>query len=1200
MKTVRLRITGMHCSSCEKLIKSELADVSGIKDITIDVKGGSATIQAETSTPSAAILAAVDQAGYQAAVESEDPDDGPPDIPVTIRTVSAGKPLSLTLHSTAEAEGRIQEDAQGKPAFEGKMRHTRSAEIVVPRSEPSAKAYLEQFVKSLNVGSLFEALNTSATPAALEGGSSPSGKNVASRVTAPSATEAGPTMQAYHLHGMHCSSCAGLIERSLKKVPGIKQANVNVAAEKATIITEPGMVTPEQVIQAVRRAGYDASPVNQQDREYERRRREEEIRTYRRKFWQSFTLSLPMLYFMLLDFFPWLPGGSVLPPYFGIVSLILSTPVQLWLGWGFYRGMWSALRMKTFNMDSLIAIGTTTAYLYSVVNYALYALQNATLIGQGGLKIPELYFETSAFLITFVILGKWLEAKAKGRVSDAIRKLMGLQAKTARVIRNGSTQDVSIDDVVEGDIILVRPGEKVPVDGTLTKGSSAVDESMLTGESIPVEKNVGDRVIGATLNKTGSFEFRADRVGEQTTLSQIIRLIEEAQGSKAPIQGVADRISAWFVPAVILLAIATFGVWYFALGASLSFALMAFTAVIVIACPCALGLATPTAIMVGTGKGAERGVLIKGGEPLEAANRLDAIVFDKTGTLTKGKPEVTEVIALEGDEEDVLSIAAALERSSEHPLAEAIVNRAEEEGLELKDVDRFSAIPGHGIEGQIHKQKYYVGNRKLIAEEAGLDLHAYERKIAKLEEQGKTVMILASSKRVLGFIAVADTVKETSQTALERLRKLGIETYMITGDNSRTAHAIARQIGITNVLAEVLPQDKAQEVKKLQDAGKRVAMVGDGINDAPALAQAHVGIAMGSGTDVAMETGGIVIIKDDLLDVITAIELSRETMQKIKQNMFFALFYNVIGIPIAARVFSSFGLILSPELAGLAMALSSVSVVTNSLLIRFYRPRKTNWISVLAPLVMVVAFTALFIEFARFSSRRMEGGQASAMAIAEASAYLNSGDLRVAYAGDAPTLFLGTETLEYPVAEGGSTLTDSTVFLGANEARRMRREKRFSQPGDVVREFFGLPDVIVGGILSPTGTVLDDSHIVTPATLSRMNTVASVQAVDDAGTMKYFYRMDRQQGVPPSLAAILRQPQDTERDGTRYRAIAVGSQEAAMMIRAGLIAGEGDTVRGFFGTQNNVVIGQILPETGTFIDGVHIIPADMTITQPVR
>lgn len=770
------------------------------------------------------------------------------------------------------------------------------------------------------------------------------------------------------ISGMHCASCAGIIERSLKKLSGVKSANVNFAGQKAKVLYDSAKNSVTDLIKAIEKAGYKADIYDTSNPEAEGQKRQKEIRGYFKKFIWSFFFSLPMLYFMFFDFFKWWPLPAVIP-YMGIVSLILTIPVQFIIGAGFYKGLWSGLRMKTFNMDSLIAIGTSTAFFYSLWQFLNYAFLNETIIGMNGEKIPDLYFETAAFLITFVILGKWLESKAKGRTSEAIKKLMGLQPKTARVIRDGRALDIPIEQVVVDDVILVRPGEKIPVDGIVTKGYSSVDESMLTGESIPVEKNIDDTVIGATINKTGSFEFRATKVGSETALAQIIRLIEDAQNSKAPIQALADRISAWFVPIVLVLAAITFVVWYFVLGSDLTFSLMAFTSVIVIACPCALGLATPTAIMVSTGKGAEHGVLIKGGEPLEAACKVKAIVFDKTGTLTKGQPEVTDIIG-NGlrDEEEILSLAASMEHLSEHPLAEAIVKYAEEEKITLQEVADFKAIPGHGVEGKIGKEKYYLGNRALIGNIVGLNVGPLEKKIARLEDNGKTVMILAGENEILGIVAVADTLKETTVEAVSRLNKMGMEIFMITGDNERTAKAIAKQAGIKNVLAEVLPEDKANEIKKLQGTGIKVAMVGDGINDAPALAQADLGIAMGKGTDVAMETGGIVIIKNDLRDVITAIRLSRETMFKIKQNMFFALFYNVIGIPIAARVFAVFGLILKPELAGLAMAFSSISVVSNSLLLRRFHPQKVNYLSLFAPLIMAALFTFLFIEFGRLSA----------------------------------------------------------------------------------------------------------------------------------------------------------------------------------------------------------------------------------------
>ncbi|MBI2037373.1 MAG: heavy metal translocating P-type ATPase [Candidatus Magasanikbacteria bacterium] len=918
MDKILLKITGMHCESCEKIIGMELSEIAGVSNVKINFAAGSGELEASTEVSNEAIVQAIVKAGNQGEVVSRIKEQTS-SVPNTFEKniVSGNQPFKVKIEVTVEPEGAVVGSSSAyipRPATEKISNQTAPGSAVKEKKEEQVQLALT---------------------------------------------------------GMHCASCAGLIERGLKKVAGVKSANVNFAVEKARVVFDNSVASVEQLIGAVEKSGYKARLAGTGNPEEERLQRENVIKRYWQKFFWGLILSLPMLYFMLLDFFSFLPSRTFLLPYIGIVSLILTIPVQFIIGAGFYKGMWSSLRMKTFNMDSLIAIGTSTAFFYSLAQFINYVARTGSVVGLNGAKIPELYFETAAFLITFVILGKWLEAKTKGRTSDAIKKLMGLQAKTARVMKNGVALDVPIEQVVAGDTIVVRPGEKIPVDGAVSKGQSSVDESMITGESIPVEKNIGDMVIGATINKHGSFEFTATKVGSETMLAQIIRVVEEAQGSKAPIQAFADKISAYFVPIVIGLAVLTFLVWYFALGASLTFALMAFTSVIVIACPCALGLATPTAIMVGTGKGAEHGILIKGGEPLEAACKIKAVVFDKTGTLTKGQPEVTDVVSAGlSDEEEIIRITASLEKLSEHPLADAIVKYAEEESVPLSEVAGFRAIPGHGVEGVLNSVKYYFGNRKLVTDVVGIStvvLEKVERKIRKLEESGKTVMILASTQEILGLVAVADTIKETTVDAVRALQEQHIEVFMITGDNRRTAEAIARQAGIKNVLAEVLPEDKANEVKKLQGTGIKVAMVGDGINDAPALAQADLGIAMGSGTDVAMETGGIVIIKNDLRDVLTAIKLSRETMNKIKQNMFFALFYNVIGIPIAARVFVGIGIVLKPELAGLAMALSSISVVSNSLFLRGFKPGKRNWLSMAAPIVMGLLFTAIFFVFARLS-----------------------------------------------------------------------------------------------------------------------------------------------------------------------------------------------------------------------------------------
>ncbi len=1085
-RTINFTVKGMHCGSCEMLIKDELEELSGVNDAEIDFKSGEGSVLLDLAINKPEdIVKAISNAGYQATLEPADFKGIPNEIKITQKPIANGKPIKVNVQSITTAAGKVLEGTDGKLYFEGKVDSKKKTEFSIPKDKKEeSKDFIDKLLRSIN---LFSALD-------IDKGEQ---KVLLSETVASEKVN-------LSLSGMHCTSCAGIIEKTLKKVPGVKEAHVNFTAEKASVLVDSSLSSKDVLLEAVKRAGYKATVLDEADSEFESRKQKEEISSLFKKFTVSFVLSLPMIYFMLLDFFKLLPGSVSLAPYIGIVSLILATPVQLIIGRGFYKGAWSAFRMKTFNMDSLIAIGTSVAFFYSLFNFATYYLANNSLLGLNSAKIPDLYFETAAFLITFVILGKWLEAKAKGRTSDAIKKLMGLQAKTARIISDGSprfvveageTLDIPIDQVVKGDLLMVRPGEKVPVDGVIASGISSLDESMITGESMPVEKKEGDTVIGGTINKVGSFQFTATRVGSETTLSQIIRLVEDAQGSKAPIQAFADRISAWFVPVVISIAVLTFIIWFFILGASLSFALMAFTAVIVIACPCALGLATPTAIMVGTGKGAEYGILVKGGEPLESACKINTIVFDKTGTLTKGKPEVTDIESLGSlDEDEILEIVASIEKQSEHPLAEAIYNYSQEEGIKLQEVVNFKAIPGHGVQAEINGKVYYFGNRKLISEIVGMSFDRVNRKMTRLEDQGITVMILSTKEEVLGLIGVADTVKDTSAMAVERLQKMGIEVWMITGDNERTAGAIAEQVGITNVLAEVLPEDKANEVQKLQSLGRKVAMVGDGINDAPALAQADLGIAMGSGTDVAMETGGIVIIKNDLRDVVHAISLSKETMGKIKQNMFFALFYNVIGIPVAARVFAGIGLVLKPELAGLAMALSSISVVSNSLLLRRYRPGKTNYLSIFAPALMMVLFTFIFFEFARFSSNmpitpnKMENAKT-----------VEASQTKIESVNKTPKLFAQIDSLDnklIKIKDGTLTLENNEMILGYEEAIVMQQEKLFQNTGDVINNFFGITQMKVVGVLEPTGTIIDKYHIITAETF---------EGIDSKGSIKVSY-----------------------------------------------------------------------------------------------
>ena len=731
------------------------------------------------------------------------------------------------------------------------------------------------------------------------------------------------------IEGMHCASCAAIITRGLSKTPGVSQANVNYATHKGHVTYDETITREEDLVKAVEKKGYKARIITQdEDPDAQRKREAAETARLRRLFVVSLAFTLPALAIgmvLMKDGILYSLTGFELP-YAQYILFLLATPVQLFVGGQFYRSAWSALKAGSANMDTLIALGTSAAYIYSIY-----------LIFVAGMDVQ--YFEISASLITFVMLGKLLESEAKGKTSDAIRKLMGLAPKTATVVREGREVEVSIDDVVADDIIIVRPGEKMPVDGEVIEGSSSVDESMITGESIPVEKVPGSQVIGGTINKHGSLTFRATRVGANTTLSQIVKLIEDAQGQKAPIQRFADVISAYFVPVVIAIALITFSVWFFLVGEPFAFALSVAIAVLVIACPCALGLATPTAIMVGTGKGASHGILIKGGEALENAHKVRTVVFDKTGTITNGTPRVTDLVP-ERDvtEVQLIHIAASVEKRSEHPLAEAIVERARQGRVPLREATQFAAIPGHGVSAHLEGHKFILGNARLMAEHH-IAIRNAEHDIRRLEEEGKTVMLVANEHRLLGLVAVADTIKENAPNAVAKLQRMGIDVYMMTGDNRRTAAAIARQAGIApeHVFAEVLPQDKARHVKELQRHGK-VAMVGDGINDAPALAQADIGIAMGSGTDVAMETGNIVLMRNELEDVPRAFRLSRLTMGKIKQNMFWAMFYNTLGIPIAAGVlYASTGWLLSPILAGAAMALSSVSVVSNSLLLRYKR-----------------------------------------------------------------------------------------------------------------------------------------------------------------------------------------------------------------------------------------------------------------------
>lgn len=744
------------------------------------------------------------------------------------------------------------------------------------------------------------------------------------------------------IKGMHCASCTLAIEGALKKLPGVKNASVNFALKKAFIEFDPEKVKEKELLEAIKSAGYE--PVKKSFENYsaepvreEQSVEEQEIIFFKKKVVWAFLFSLPLMYAMLASFFP-VPFPEFLKQNMPLFQFLLATPV-MYVGREFFLKGFKALLTKNPNMDSLVAIGVGAAYIFSL--YVTLSI----FFGQTIFSQKDLYYEVAAFLLTFILLGKYFEAIAKGKTSSAIKKLLELQAKTAIVERNGKEIEIPVEEVRVGDIVIVKPGAKIPVDGTVVSGHSSVDESMITGESMPVEKKEGSKLVGATINGKGVLRFKAEKVGSETMLAQIIRFVEEAQASKAPIQELADKISAVFVPIVIFIAVASAIFWYFfgallfGVSSPFLFALTVFITVLIIACPCALGLATPTAVMVGTGLGAENGILIKGAEALQKAQEINTVVFDKTGTITEGKPRVTDIIAFEEDENALLEFAVATEKNSEHPLAEAIASYAKEKNIAFSDPEFFQSITGKGVKAKYKGKNVLIG-KPMLFKQNKIDFSKHEQKVLELQEQGKTVMLVSINNKVAGLIAVADTIKEQSKKAVSLLKKHGIDVIMLTGDNEKTAKAIALQADIKKVISNVLPEQKAEKIKELQKKGRRVAMVGDGINDAPALAQADLGIAIGSGTDIAIETGEIILVKSNPLDIIKAINLSHYTMKKIKQNLFWAFIYNVIGIPIAAGILFPFtGWLLNPVIAGTAMAFSSVSVVTNSLLMQGYKPK---------------------------------------------------------------------------------------------------------------------------------------------------------------------------------------------------------------------------------------------------------------------
>lgn len=740
----------------------------------------------------------------------------------------------------------------------------------------------------------------------------------------------------FNIEGMTCASCVQSVEKAIKKLDGVMNSNVNLATEKMTVEYNPTVVSVTDITQAVANAGYKATEemITSDSTNEKKDTKKNKIKSMWIRFWGSAVPTIPLFYISMGHMIglplPEIINPNVNPEWFSLLQLMLTIPVMIF-GWKFFSVGYRTLFRGHPNMDSLVALGTSAAFIYSL------GASIAVWFGHTSYA-ANLYYESAAVILTLITLGKYLEIRSMGKTSEAIEKLMELAPKKATVVRNGKEVEISIDEVVVGDILIAKPGEKMPVDGIVMEGMTSVDESMLTGESIPVEKNEGDNVIGASINKNGTIRYEATKVGKDTALSQIIKLVEDAQGSRAPIAKMADIISGYFVPIVIVIAIVSGIAWYFG-GQTGLFALTISISVLVIACPCALGLATPTAIMVGTGKGAENGVLIKSGGALETTHKVQTIVFDKTGTITEGKPKVTDIITVnEITEEELLQLTASAEKGSEHPLGEAIVKDAEDKGLEFMKLENFDAIPGHGIEVTVNDKSVLAGNRKLM-DDRNISLAALASTSDELARQGKTPMYIAINNKIAGMIAVADTVKENSLKAIEKLHKMGIEVAMITGDNKGTAEAIAKQVGIDRVLSEVLPGDKAKEVKKLQAEGKKVAMVGDGINDAPALAQADIGIAIGSGTDVAMESADIVLMRSDLIDVPTAVELSKSTIRNIKQNLFWAFAYNVLGIPFAMGIIYLLGgPLLNPMVAAAAMSLSSVSVLVNALRLKGFKP----------------------------------------------------------------------------------------------------------------------------------------------------------------------------------------------------------------------------------------------------------------------
>lgn len=911
MEDVLIKIKGMMCEHCEKTVSEAAKSVKGVTKASSDHKKGQVTVSFDTSiTDIEAIKKAIIASGYDVIDEEEA-------CPVPVKQI-----VTLPLVKEEAKSGGIQKTTLKLTGMTCAS-CAQNIEKVLNKIEGVKKATVNFSVEKATI----EYDSGKVNPAAFENAITGIGYGVAK------------TEITLKIMGMHCATCALNIETALKKTSGITFANVSFPLEQAKINYDPEIVSVPEIKKVIENVGYTASEkIDKTEADREQRARESEIKKQKINFIIALVLAVPISLGDMGRNLGWGFVPEILKNDY--LLFILATIVMLFPGRQFFEGTYKGLKHGVTDMNLLIATGTGAAYIISVA---------ATFLDLGE-AYKHTYYDTAALLIMFIVLGRYLEALTKGKTSEAIRKLMGLRAKTARIIVNGEEKEIPVENVTVNDVVIVRPGEKIPVDGKVIDGLTAIDESMLTGESIPVEKTVGSEVIGATMNKTGMIKFTATKVGADTALAQIIKLVEDAHTQKAPIQKLADIVAGHFILAVHVLALLTFFFWFFigfeyfnvpatfgmGMTSPFLFSLLISITVLIISCPCAVGLATPTAIMVGTGKGAENGILIKGGEALERAQKLDTIVFDKTGTLTKGEPSLTDVIAIKGAENEILKLAAIAEKGSEHPLGEAILKGAKERGIEIPDSESFKAIPGRGIEVKFDGKRVLVGTRKLMTEN-NMDITPQNIRMEELETQGKTAMLVSSDNEIVGIIAVADTLKEHSKEAVSELHTMGFTVAMITGDNKRTADAIAKQVGIDIVLSEVLPEEKASRIKNLQEQGKKVAMVGDGINDAPALMQSDVGIAIGSGTDVAIESAQIVLIKSDVRDVAKAIRLSRLTLNKIKQNLFWAFFYNIVGIPIAAGIlypFTNPPFLLNPALAAAAMATSSVSVTLNTLLMK--------------------------------------------------------------------------------------------------------------------------------------------------------------------------------------------------------------------------------------------------------------------------